>query len=179
MHGDNDRAPGQGRLGGILCRNVKPAHSLLFGGKGHGKHTGNTAKLTVQAHFPQKGVAGLRLLYLPRGGKNAQKNGQIVVGARFFLAGRGQVYGDPAHGKPESAALHRRPDPLPCLLHRRVRQADNIKARKAVGNETLRHHTVSADTGDAQGADAANHSFLSRLSFFPFCPRRTAHGAIF
>ena len=88
------------------------------------------------------------------------------MGARFFSAGRSQIHGDPADRKAQTAAFGSRPNPLPGLLHRRVRQAHNVKTGKAVGDEALRRDQASLNSGDAQCLYAANHRnppFLSPL----------------
>ena len=132
MQRDHRRAPGQSSLRGIFRRDKQPPDPSPLGSQGHRQHTGNRADLPFQTHLAQKGAVVLWPLNFSGGGHNADEDGQVIVGAALFEIGGRQVHRDPSCGKPEPAAPGCRPDPLPGLFHRRIRQTYHIKAGHAV-----------------------------------------------
>ena len=79
------------------------------------------------------------------------------MGSGLFQIRGSQIDGNAAGGKGQPRIFGRGTNSLPGLLHRRIRQSDNIKARQAVGNIALGYHAVPSDTGDTQGLYTADH----------------------
>ena len=166
LHRNDGGASGKGGLRRVFRRDEEGLYPLPLGSQSHRQHTGDGTNLPVQAHLAQKGTVRSGTADAAAGGKNAQKNRKIIMGARFLLAGRSQIHGNPADRKAQAAAFGRRPNSLPGLFHRRVRQANNVESGKAVGDEALRRNQTSLNSGDAQCFYAANHRnppFLSPL----------------
>ena len=143
------RSPGQGGLRRVFRRNIELTNPRLFGGQGHRQHTGYAPDHSVQADLPQKGAVLSGRPHLPGSRQNAQKDGQVIMSTRLLLAGRGQIHRNAADRKFQMAALHRRPDPLPGLLHGGIRQANDLKAGQSVGDKTLAGNRAAADAGNA------------------------------
>ena len=153
---------GQGGLGGVFRREVELAYTQPGSRHGHGQHTAYGPQPSGETQLPYEGRVGRKGRQLLRGSQDAQKNGQVVDRPLLALGGRGQIHGNAADGVPGPAVLHRRPNPLPGLLHRRVRQPYNIKGGQAAGEEALHAHLISAEAAQAQrahGNDHVAHSF--------------------
>ena len=88
--------------------------------------------------------------YLLRRGQNAQQDGQVIHRALLPHPRRSQIDRDAADGELGPAVLHRRPNALPRLLHRRVRQAHHVEPRQSAGQKALHRHLIAGDARQAQ-----------------------------
>ena len=78
------------------------------------------------------------------------------MAAALFQVCRSQIHRNSADRKAEPTAFCSSTDPFPGLLHRRIRQAHNVKTRQTAGNITFRCDQTAPDTGDTQCLHAAD-----------------------
>lgn len=84
LHRNDGGASGKGGLRRVFRRDEEGLYPLPLGGQRHGQHAGYGTNLPVQAHLAQKGTVRPGTADAAAGGKNAQKNRKIIMGARFL-----------------------------------------------------------------------------------------------
>ena len=167
LHGVDRQPPGQGGLRGGGRRDEEGPDPRPLRRQGHGEHPHHGAQGAGKGELPHKGAGLVLPDELPVGGQDAHQNGQVVDRARFPQVGRGQVHGDPPHGEGEAAVPGGGPDPLPGLLHRRVRQAHDIEVGQAGGEVALGGDLIPRQTLEPQGTDLLQHGGASfRVGIF-------------
>ena len=158
---DHRRASRQCGFCRILRRNKQIPDPLCFRGNRHGKNAADGTDRSIQAHFSQKCGGRRRTTDCTGSCQYTNENWKVIMGACLLLIGRGKVHCDPAYRKGQSRRLCCRTDTLPGFLHRGIRKAHDIKARKAIGNITFRRHSTAADPGNSKCSDTADHGIIS------------------
>ena len=141
---------GQGSLGGVGLGHIQRIDAQPRRRQRHGQHARHRPQRAGEAQLAQKRRALGQGRYLLRRGQNAQQDGQVVHRALLPHPRRSQIDRDAADGELGPAVLHRRPNALPRLLHRRVRQAHHVEPRQSAGQKALHRHLIAGDARQAQ-----------------------------
>ena len=168
-HRDDAQAAGQRRLSCVLRGNIERGKAGLLRGDGHGQHAVDRPELSLQTQFAQKGARLLRKPAQLRRRQNSQQNWQIVERAALAGVSGREVQRDAADRKLEAAVFDRSADALARLPDRRIRQADDLKGRQAVGDKALHGNGIAADPAQSQRVHATDHC-NPPLSFSVFSP---------
>src|SRR5699024_1162473 len=137
-----------------------------LGGEGHGQGAAHGPELPRQRELPEEGAVGGRLLYLTRGGEDAEQHGQVVHRAVFPRVRGGEVHGEARDGELEPRVLDGRAHAVPGLPDGGVRQTDYLELRQALGGRALDGHLVAADALYPERAYARYHLPTSPLCLF-------------
>ena len=154
-------------LRGIFRRDEQGSQPCLPGSHGHGQHPGGRLEPALQRQLAQKACVGRWRWELSGGAQQAHQHGQVIDRAFLFQVAGGQIHCDAPLRKIEAAVFHRRPDPVPGLLDRGVRQAHDIKLRQPAAEIALAQHRLALDADDPAGMDICYHSASSRC--FSLC----------
>ena len=136
----------QGRLRAI----DRGQHQLAAGGaalQSHGDHAARRAQLPGQGQFADELISMEGLCrHLPRGGQDAEGDGQVEMAAFLGQFGGRQVDGDAAGGKFEPAVEQGTAHPVLALAHGGLGQAHDGQGRQAVGQVHLDGHQRRLDS---------------------------------
>ena len=92
------------------------------------------------------------------GREHAQRDRQVVRGARLPHIGRRQVDDDAVLGKLEAGIANRRVHAIAALAHPGVGQADQLKAGQAEAQVDLDVHGTGLDADDGGALEAREHA---------------------
>ena len=157
LHRVDLQPAGQSGLGGGGGGDVQPLDARPPGGQGHGQHPHHRPQGAGQRQLPHVGAVRPVQPELPPGGQNTRQNGQIVHRAPLALVGGSQVDRDAGHREGEAAVFNGGAHPVPGLLHRRVRQAHDLKGGQTGRQVALCPHLIAGDPAQPQGAHFTEH----------------------
>ena len=149
---------GLGCLGSVLCRDIQRPDAVLGGGKRHGQHAGYRAQAAVQRKLAQKGSVGGHLLQLAAGGKQCQKQRQVVYRTGLAHIGGGKVDGDAPVREAEAKVFDGGAYPVCAFPHGRVRQTYDGKRGQPAGNIGLHRNGKAAQPVQAKAVGHRIHS---------------------
>ena len=156
-----------GRFPGILDRHEQPLDASTAAGQRHGERAVDGLDSALQGDFPHHHeLPQDRRRDDPFRRQDPHGDGQIKRGAFLAEVRRGQVDGDFALGKAETAVAQRRTDPLATFPHRQVRKPDH-REHGQPGREVHLHL-------DGVGVQSAHRHAVDLRQHMTHCPLR--HG---
>ena len=148
-------AGGFRRVGSGQHDRAKP---VLLRRNGHRQRASHAHHTAGEGQLPHRRHAFHRLAGKPpHGGKNGQRNRQIIRRAFLAHVRRGEVERQPRDGKLHAAGGHRRAHALPAFLDRSIRQADDFKHRHAVHAVGLHRHRIPLYARQSHTLHARKH----------------------
>ncbi len=144
---------GKGGLGRVARRDEELTDADLLGRERHRERAGDGADVPREADLAEKRRRGRRLADLPRGAQDAQQHRQVIERAGLARVRRGEVHRQTADRELHAVGLDGAAHALARLLDGRIRQADDVKPRQAVGHVALHADRVAGHAPAAEGLD--------------------------
>ena len=157
---ENGEAANERRFGGVRRRQIQFANPRLFGPTGNHQSAADGADTAVQRQFAnEQFVFGVKINRLGRP-QVGQSNRQIKRRPLLLEVGRRQrdnhfLVAFLRRGK--TGIFNRRGDAVLGLLHRFVRQTDDIERVEAFGDVHLHFHDVGLESDHLSGGDSRQH----------------------
>ena len=128
----------------------------------------------AQRQLAEHRIAGERLdRDLPARGEHSERERRVEARDRPCAETRGEIRGDPGLRELESRVRDRRPDPVPRLPHRRVREPDDRERGQAAADVDLDPDLAGIDPVDRECGEACEHPANVRTVGSGWCTRRS------
>ena len=149
----------------IFSRQEQLPDSIPSGSDCHGESAENRPYFSVEREFSDKRHIFCRNINhsfgpasaAPLRSEDTDQDGKIIDSSDFSFVCRSEIHRQPAGRKTVSAVFYGGTHALSRFLYSRIRQANNLKCRKAPGDIYLNRNRISTDPVDAEALYTRKH----------------------